>query len=254
MEPLRKPLQGLRNIVRFNWHFYLLALGFALSLGMLWISGPPAIQSYAGLLLGLMLLPVLSSLAVSAYVYDFSNLYQLGWLPCAPAAGSRLMSVSAGFDEISAVLQLKYAPEQLLAVDFYDPARHTEVSIKRARRAHAPFPGTRQVDARAALPLADNSIDLTFAFLAAHEIRDASERAAFFREVRRVTKADGHIIVTEHLRDAANFLAYTIGFFHFHSRCAWLSTFRNAGLQVEQEIKITPFITSFILSKNGTAA
>ncbi|WP_230688264.1 class I SAM-dependent methyltransferase [Hymenobacter jeongseonensis] len=200
------------------------------------------------------MLPIVASLAASTYVYDYSNLYRLNWLPSAWPANSKILTVSAGFDEISSALLRKYSPLALLAVDFYDPARHTEVSIKRARRAYAPFPGTQQVDTRGALPAPDDSMDLVFAFLSAHEIRDAAERAAFFRELKRVTKPAGSIIVTEHLRDPANFLAYSVGFMHFHSRRAWHATCRDAGLQVQQEIKITPLVTAFILCKNGSAA
>ena len=250
---LRTPFQGVWNIVRFNWHFYVAAAGGALALvlaGLVW----PPLRAYTPLLLLALLVPVAGSLAVSAYVYDCSDLYRLTWLQAPVPTNARLLTVNAGFDEISAPLQDKYAPCQVQAVDFYDPARHTEVSIKRARRAYPPFPGTRPVDTRAPLPLPDNSIDLGFAFLAAHEIRNTDERAAFFQELRRVLKPAGRVVVTEHLRDTANFLAYTVGFFHFHSRRAWLATFRQAGFHLEQEIKITPFVTTFLLSKNGTAA
>jgi hypothetical protein len=60
--------------------------------------------------------------------------------------------------------------------------------------------------------------------------------------------------VTEHLRDPANFLAYTIGFLHFHSRRTWLDTFQSAGLRVEREVKTTPFVTTFFLAKDGNSA
>lgn len=253
MAPLRRPFQGLWNVVRFNWHFYLVAFGLALGLAGICVVVPAA-QDYAWLLLVLLLTPVLASLAVSAYVYDFSGLYELNWLPTLTPNQLNILTVNAGFDEISAVLQHKYTPHQLLAVDFYDPTRHTEVSIQRARRAYPPYPGTRPVDTRAALPLPTDSFDLVFAFLAAHEIRDTAERTAFFQELRRVTKPKGQIIVTEHLRDPANFLAYTIGFLHFHSRRTWLATFQTANLRVAQEIKTTPFITTFLLSKNGNPA
>ena len=256
MAPLRKPLQGLWNVVRFNWHFYLVALGLALGAAGLCLAGPPVARSYAGLLLGGLLAPVVASLAVSAYVYDAAGLYRLPWLPAAAAlpAHPALLTVSAGFDEISAVLAARYAAASLLAVDFYDPARHTEVSILRARRAYPPWPGTVPVSTHAALPLPARSIDLAVAFLAAHEIRDARERAAFFREIRRVLKPNGQVLVTEHLRDPANFLAYTIGFLHFHSRRTWLETFRAAGLRVEREVKTTPFISTFFLGHDGNAA
>jgi ubiquinone/menaquinone biosynthesis C-methylase UbiE len=85
-------------------------------------------------------------------------------------------------------------------------------------------------------------------------VRDAAERAAFFAELRRVTRPDGAIIVVEHLRDTANFLAYTIGFLHFHARRSWLATYQAAGLRVTQEVKITPFITAFILRADAASA
>jgi len=254
MAPLRTPLQGVWNVVRFNWHFYFVALGAAMVLTGLWLAGPAALRPYAGLLLALALLPMLLSLLITAYIYDFSGLYHFNWLPAAAPSPAALLTLSAGFDEISAPLARKYPSANLLAADFFDATRHTEVSIQRARRAYLPYPGTQAVDTRAELPLADGTVGMAVAFLAAHEIRDAAERAAFFREIARVLAPTGTVVVTEHLRDPANFLAYTIGFLHFHSRRAWLATFQKAGLCVEREVKFTPFITCFFLRKNGSAA
>lgn len=254
MAPLRAPLQGVWNVVRFNWPFYLVAVGATMALVSLWVGGPANLRSYAVVALALTLLPLLLSLLITAYIYDFSGLYQFQWLPEPAPVPATLLTLSAGFDEISAYLAHKHPTASLLAVDFYDDARHTEASIQRARRACPPYPGTCPVDTRAALPLADGSIGLAVAFLAAHEIRDAAERVTFFREIARVLAPAGTMVVTEHLRDPANFMAYTIGFLHFHSHRAWLATFAEAGLQVEREVKLTPFITSFFLRKNGFAA
>ena len=83
--------------------------------------------------------------------------------------------------------------------------------------------------------------------LSAHEVRDPAERAAFFREIQRGMAPGAQIVVVEHLRDAPNFLAYTVGFLRFHSRAAWLATFEAAGLVVESEEKHTPFLSVFTL-------
>ena len=40
---------------------------------------------------------------------------------------------------------------------------------------------------------------------------------------------DGIVVVTEHLRDTANFLAYNMGAFHFHAHGTWLAAFAAAG-------------------------
>lgn len=252
METVRKPLQGVWNIVRFNWHFYVLAAALAGAAAGASAAASAPLRGYLGLAALLVLAPVVVSLAVSWYVYDFSGLYTFSWVPAlpAPAGGLTVLSINAGFDEASALLQRKFRPRALLAFDFYDPARHREISIKRARKAYPPFPGTQRIGT-GALPLPDAAVDVTFAFLAAHEIRDAAERATFFREINRVTKPAGRVIVAEHLRDTANFLAYNIGYLHFHPRAAWLATFRAGGLAVEQELKITPFISVFVLTKHG---
>ena len=141
----------------------------------------------------------------------------------------------------------------LQVYDFYNPETHTEVSIKRARKAYPPFPGTIAAHT-AFIPIYESEIDLIFVILSAHEIRNEQERILFFSELSRILRPSGKIIVAEHLRDLANFAAYSIGFIHFISRNKWLQTFHGAELIISDEINITPFITTFILSKNGTTA
>jgi ubiquinone/menaquinone biosynthesis C-methylase UbiE len=248
---IRKPFQGVMNIVRFNWHFYAISATIVVFIIL--------IQHYfislgvtGDILVLLIVCSTVISLAVSAYIYDFSDLYKLSWLNHLKSGKKeRIININAGFDETSALLKRKFENSELFVADFYDPAKHTEVSIKRARKAYPPFPNTQQVSTMH-LPVQDNSTDKIFTILSAHEIRNENERITFFKELHRVLKSDGKVIVTEHLRDTANFLAYNIGFFHFHSKAAWMKTFGFSGLKLLEEIKITPFITTFILEKNGT--
>jgi hypothetical protein len=246
----RKPLQGITNILRFNWHYY----------------------AYAGLLIvvvlilhqhfGFALLPIqaviavitatiLCSLIISAYIYDFSDLYKLKWLrQMKPADGSSILNIHAGFDETSALLQDSFKDSKIIVADFYNPQTHTEISIKRARQAYPPYPGTIGVST-INLPMSSNSIGKIFLILSAHEIRKDHERVLFFKELIRLLTSEGEIVVIEHLRDTANFLAYNIGAFHFLTMTTWISTFQAAGLAVVKTNKITPFITVFILEKNA---
>ncbi|MER2997324.1 class I SAM-dependent methyltransferase [Pontibacter populi] len=249
MEKVRKPLQGVTNIIRFNWHFYVIAL--ALILLLLFVAGflDNALQTYIYIVCSLVLGAMVISLLVSMYVYDFSGLYKLQWVE-QENTENVVVNINAGFDETSALLNAKFKRSELIVMDFYDPAKHTEVSIKRARKAFPPFPNTKHTRTDH-IQLTDNSVDKIFLTLSAHEIRDEDERAAFFREINRILKPTGQIYITEHLRDLANFLAYNIGFFHFHSKRSWLKTFEKAELNAGREIKLTPFISSFILTKNG---
>lgn len=252
MEQVRKPLQGVWNIIRFNWHFFAFSLGMVMLLAFLLPFLAKNLQFYAALAIILVLLPTFVSLAVSCYVYDFSNLYTLEWIELPQNSRNlQIANIHAGFDETSILLKNKFPSCELSVFDFYDAEKHTEISIKRARKAYPPFPNTHQISTQY-LPLADNSMDVIFAILAAHEIRNEAERIAFFAEIKRVLKPNGQLIVVEHLQDTANLFAYNIGFLHFHTRKTWDKTFENAGFSIQKEMKITPFISTFTLQKNGT--
>jgi len=203
----------------------------------------------------LMALLVLSgtiiSLLVSYYVYDRSGIYELNWLNNRQInTNGIIVNINAGFDETSVSLTQKYPQAELLVYDFYDPQKHTEISIERARKAYPPFPGTKTIDTTD-IPLKPNDIDHIFLIFAAHEIRNEEERIIFFNQLQKTLKPGGTMIVTEHLRDLSNFLAYNFGYFHFFSRKTWEGDFKAAELEIADEFKITPFITTFILKKNG---
>jgi hypothetical protein len=236
MDTLRKPFQGVWNIIRFNWHFYI-AAGSVIFV-MAWL--------HWYLVMMLVFVPTAVSLVVSMYVYDFSGLYTLSWIE--PGEVKTVVNVHAGFDESSVLLYKKFPSANLLVFDFYDPAKHTEVSVKRARRAYPPFPGTQRIDT-SVMPLNDGIADRILVAFSAHEIRNDEERVFFFKELKRVLNASNYIQVAEHLRDLPNVLGYNIGALHFLSRKSWLLTFASAGLKVQCEKKVNPFITTFILEK-----
>lgn len=250
----RNPFQGVSNVLRFNWHFYvvaaigimiLLLLSQHLSKDWIWIPLAASI---------LILLTILVSLFVTYYIYDLSELYEFTWLDrTATNSKIKILNINAGFDETSQILATKFKDSELHICDFYDPKYHTEISIKRARRAYAPQPNTLKVKTDS-LPYSDGEFDVVCVSFAAHEIRNLEERKHFFRELKRVTNRDGKIYVTEHLRDTYNFLAYTIGFLHFYSRTTWMSIFKSTKLNLIQERKITPFVSTFILASNGTTS
>jgi len=249
---MRKSYQGVFNIIRFNWHFYVIAAAFvttlftvALAMGesMFWLCILPAIGIFASASI---------SLLVSYYIYDRSDLYDFNWLQQFNKWETpNIVNIHAGFDETSTILKNNFPTASLFVFDFYDPSKHTEVSIERARKAYPPFKGTVKIMTRA-LPMATSSADLTFNIFALHEVRDGNERVEFLKEQAARLQNDGRIVVVEHLRDIPNFLAYNIGFFHFFSEREWTKNFRRAGLEIERTFKITAFISVFILKKlNG---
>ncbi|MEO1856833.1 MAG: class I SAM-dependent methyltransferase [Rubritalea sp.] len=99
------------------------------------------------------------------------------------------------------------------------------------------------------MPAEDVSVDRIIAMFSLHEIRDREERVTMLNELNRVLAENGEIYITEHLSDIQNFTVYSLGAFHFYSKKEWLSNFCESKLEVKQELKTTPFVTTFILTK-----
>ncbi|HTD40249.1 MAG TPA: class I SAM-dependent methyltransferase, partial [Mucilaginibacter sp.] len=199
----------------------------------------------------LVIVSTIVSIVISFYIYDLSDIYKLQWLnKIAIATNGKIVNIHSGFDETSILLKGKFPDAELTVLDFYDPSKHTEISIKRARRAYPPYENTIRVNT-CDLALKGSFADNIFVILAAHEIRNQNERNDFFCELRRILKHNGSIIMIEHLRDIPNFLAYSIGFFHFIPRSSWYKAFKNTDLNISDQFRITPFITIFILEKYG---
>ncbi len=249
----RKPFQGVSNIIRFNWHFYAIALALIVIISSVKNFLPPNLSILTYTILTLALFSIIISLSVSYYIYDHSNLYSFEWLQNEVLKGEEIVNINAGFDETSAILAKKFPTANLKVLDFYDPIKHTEISIERARKAYPAFPRT-QVISTDNIPLRKNSIDRIFLILSAHEIRDNDERIYFFKQLNEALHVTGKIILVEHIRDLNNFLAFNFGFFHFLSKRTWRQNFLNADLALTTEFKVTPFISVFILQKNGTAS
>ncbi|MDB6076316.1 MAG: methyltransferase, partial [Akkermansiaceae bacterium] len=153
-----------------------------------------------------------------------------------------------GFDETSESLRTRLQPGgDWIALDHFDAAHMTEPSIQRARRR---FPPTAETVAARydQWPVESGSIDVVFALLAIHEFRSEPERTAWFAEARRCLKSGGRVIMAEHVRDPANFVAFGPGFLHFHSPASWQRCWEAAGLRTADQFRITPWVRIFVLT------
>ena len=122
-----------------------------------------------------------------------------------------------------------------------------EASIRRARRMFPPPTET----VRAPFdrwPVETASADVVFGLLAIHELRSEPQRTAWFAEAKRCLREGGRVVLVEHVRDTANFLAFGPGFLHFHSRASWRRCWERAGLRCLDESHITPWVRVFVLS------
>jgi ubiquinone/menaquinone biosynthesis C-methylase UbiE len=247
MEISRKKFQGVLNILSFNRHFYWWGL-LTLSL----IISHHFAYNWSDLLFWFIMVVfsygLFMPLIVSAYVYDFSKYYEFDWLSKCSIDYSKtknILNVNAGFDETSFIIKNIFPDSEINVFDFYNPSRHTEPAIVRARKVSMIYPNTKQINSNS-LPLLDESVDIIFLLSAVHEIRLNEEKIQFLKECKRVCKPNGKIIMVEHLRDFPNFFAFTIGFTHFFSKKIWEKAFKSACFSSFEEIKFTPFMSIFI--------
>lgn len=124
----------------------------------------------------------------------------------------------------------------------------TEASIRRARKRFPPTAGTKSAPFDK-WPVAAQSLDVVFGLLAIHELRSEEARIAWFAEANRCLKSGGRVVLAEHTRDLANFLAFGPGFLHFHSRASWRRCWEKAGLSAADEFQVMPWVRIFIVSK-----
>jgi hypothetical protein len=239
--------KGVTQIVMFNWPLYAAAIGSA----ALALAAKPLLpESLQALLLVAVVLGLASmclSLIASWYVYDLTNLYKFDYLPALPnKKGLRIANIHAGFDETTEALTLRFPNAVIDTYDFYDPAKHTAASIRRARARYPAPRETVSIDS-SHLPIGEATYDAIFLVFAAHEIRDDAERVAFFKELRIVAKPEARIFVVEHLRDWRNALVYSIGCLHFHSEACWQSTFELSGWHVVARTRPNALITAYTI-------
>ena len=242
--------QGVLTIARLNWPFYAGAVAVVMaSLTGLFLLSGFALKVACGLVFAGAAYFLFGSLGVSHLVYDRSDLYRWGWLHRAfqGAKMHRVIFCHSGFDEASADLHKKFDDLQWQVLDHFDEKQMTELSIRRARAMFPPRLGTlpSRYDA---WPVAAESADAVLGLLAIHELRSEAERSAWFAESKRCLREGGRVVLVEHVRDVANFIAFGPGFLHFHSPASWSRCWEDAGFRLIDQFRVTPFVRIFVLS------
>ena len=250
-QPNRRGFGGLLQIVRYNWTQYAGSLAAILT-GSVWLwFGNSDNQWLRLIVVGGVLLAAwwcIASLIASHWIYDRSELYRWTWIPSfLPARPRHWLNLHAGLDESSTTLHKLFPDSTGRICDFYDAAEMSEPSIQRARAENTAPPAEHADHRHLAFP--EKSFDTVFLLFAAHELRRAPNREAFFREIRRVLAASGTVLLVEHVRDFANFAAFGPGYLHFMPGNEWRRLARIAGLEIEKEQRMTPFVKTMLLRR-----
>jgi SAM-dependent methyltransferase len=247
----RNSYQGVLQILQFNSDKYLAALAGILTTALVW----PFLPLTGRVMLPLAVAPaffwMVSSLIVSHYIYDRFPIYDFRQIACLLArAPHRWINIHSFWDQTSERLYEAFPGSSGQVVDIFDEHSMTESSIRRARRinqnALSPTPACYD-----ALPFNAESFDAAFAIFAAHELRRHEQRVRLFREIARVLVPCGEFVLMEHQRDWWNFLAFGPGFLHFFSQRAWRTAALEAGLTLQSELAMTPFVHVYIFRRNS---
>jgi hypothetical protein len=236
------------RIAGYSWPLYAAAgLGIVVAVSILLLPASPLflrwIAAVAAVTAGWF---AIASFCAFHWMFDRSELLPGQWLKEeAPRAPGRWVQINAGLEETTLPLDQVFPGAEGKMLDLYDPAVMTEPAVTRARQGKARGAGsvTTRPDS---LPVMDGWADVVVVTLAAHEIRDRQKRQRFFQELRRVVSPQGNLILVEHLRDLAAALAFGPGILHFFPRQEWLRLGSVAGLKMERERRITPFVRVFV--------
>jgi len=237
---------GVRQIVRFNWPFYvvglLVLLAGALVLLFAPLPHPLGLLGWVGMFAAAWW--YFASLIVSWWVYDVSSVMSAEWLAALVDSSPRQwVALHAGLDEMTPRLAAGWG-SPVAVLDFFDAVEMTESSILRARRlARNSFPST--LAPHDSLPVADRSLDAAVIVFAAHELRGESARRALFGELYRSLRPGGALLIVEHERDFANFVAFGPGFLHFLPAGSWNAVPLSVGFSRGCRVKNTPFVTAY---------
>lgn len=241
--------QGVMTIARLNWPFYVV-VAIVLIVSLWGVFQIPTFEIRLICLLALAgsIYFLFGSLGVSHQIYDRSDLYRWGWLERALSGAnrSRMIFCHSGFDETSESLHEKLGDVEWVVLDHFDEKQMTEASIRRARRLFPPVPGTLPAPS-GKWPVDADSADVVFGLLAIHEFRSQAERTAWFAEAKRCLRLGGRVILVEHMRDLANFLAFGPGFLHFHSPRSWHQSWEPVQFRVLDEFRVTPWVRVFVI-------
>src|SRR4051812_39955657 len=121
---MRKPCEGMLNIVLFNWPLYVVALFLAIICTTILLVLP--LPGWLVILLSVLACGsvyfLVVSLAVSYIIYDQSPLYRWMWIKdLLMIAPWQIANIHAGFDESSEALHNLFPQANLVIVDLYDP-------------------------------------------------------------------------------------------------------------------------------------
>ena len=248
---------GMISTLLYNWPIFAGALFFGLvALGVgLWLPTP---WSWILLSSGLASLGLMSTILVASFVvydwgrrHEYDRLAELGTL----AEARVVVDITCGKLRGSRGLLAHLHRGYYFLIDIYDPDKMTDLALRRARAMEPPLQAQQRIHHRSAkpasLPLPHNWADVIYCHFSLHELRDSADRDAIFRELARILKPEGRLLIAEHSRDWRNFLVFGPGAFSFFSPAAWQQHLAQAGLAIRHHERWRGLVHLWVAGRKG---
>jgi SAM-dependent methyltransferase len=230
---------GTVATVLYNWPIFIGILLFSLSAVVV----TPVLAApwhWVVLGAGLLGLIVMANILIGAFIaYDwgqsreYERLAELGNIPEANV----VIDVTAGKLRGSRGLLPLLKGGHYFVVDIFDPAKMADQALRRARRMEPPLEADRRIYKRRAtpdtLPIPHRWADVVYCSFSLHELNEAADRDAIFKEFHRILKPDGKLVMAEHGRDWLNFLAFGPAMLSFFSPATWRDHLDRAEFEVK---------------------
>lgn len=256
----KSPYQGTLQYVRARWPTYLLLYGggAALALAITFYASDRGLWSFS--LFGLAVLLILvyffaASLWAAHQKYDLRQnrpshvLFELGKIQ----PTDEFVHVSLGVRQIPVRLSRRLTGGHLRAIDVYNPQLAPSRALARQRRPLAPT----QPDPRLTwlegsidlLPVPDHSTPVVTASHILHELWQEGDRELLLREIYRILKPGGRLLLAEPARTKTNLLLRGPGALRLQRLAYWRRLLQNAGFKLTQERNVVDMYVCFCVEK-----
>jgi SAM-dependent methyltransferase len=252
--------QGTLIQIATRWPTYLFVYGGGALLGLFLIVSGALGESWSLVLAGAALLLAVAYFFAagiwSAYrCYDVHGqrpadlFFQLGRI----TATTHFVHVGHGVRRTPQQLSRRLTSGRVIALDIYNPQQAPGAVLARARLAVAPAPadprlrwleGTIQL-----LPLPDRSTSLVTIDGALGALWQHGDRVLLLREVYRILRPEGWVVVAEPVRTRTVWLVRGTGALRLEAAIYWRRLFRDAGFNLLREQDVDGLVHYFVLER-----
>jgi SAM-dependent methyltransferase len=240
--------QGTAAHIYAQWPGYLLRYG-GLILAVLMIGGGLALGWRVLTALGIVLLTAVFFLMIAAlwtanrlFDADSQQVSDLLFTMSQAQATDHFANIDLGLRQQAILLSSHLTTGKITVIDVYNPQLTMDSALARARRQ---APATKQ-DPRLTwydgqfnlFPLPDSSVEAVFMFQVLSEFGQQGDRQALLREVRRILKPNGRLLIAEQTASWLNWLLVGSSTAKLQPVEFWLDLLGEAGFDILRQEEI----------------